>query len=303
MWAVMARAGTFTLCGSVLWATLPLVVHTELQQGATGYGAVLGCFGLGAALSTLLLPRLQPYWPREHLVAVTTVVFAIVLALIGLIRVFSLFCLVMVIGGSTWLMLLTAFSASAQEALPAWVRGRALAAYILTFFGGMAGGSLLWGAVAGWIGIAPTLWLAAGGVLIALAATHRCPLITSSAYDTSPSRHWPMPDIEEEPEYEQGPVWVTLEYRIDPTRCEAFVQAMRQLGRIRRRDGALRWGIFEDAAETGRYVESFMVETWGEYLRQRDRFTVADREIEERAFAYHQGQCPPCITHFIAARC
>jgi hypothetical protein len=167
----------------------------------------------------------------------------------------------------------------------------------------MAGGSLLWGTVAERIGIAATLWIAAGGVLLALAATHRCPLITSSAYDTSPSRHWPMPDIDEEPEYEQGPVLITLEYRIDPAQCEAFVQAVRQLGRIRRRDGALRWGIFGDAAETGRYIESFIVETWGEYLRQRDRFTVADREIEERVFAYHQDQSSPCTTHFIAERC
>jgi MFS family permease len=303
MWSVMARAGTFTLCGSALWAMLPLVVHTELRQDATGYGLVLGCFGLGAAMSTLLLPRLQPHWPREYLVAVTTIVFALALALIGMIRVFGLFCLVMVMGGSAWLILLTSFSASAQEALPAWVRGRALAAYILIFFGGMAGGSLLWGTVAERIGIAATLWIAAGGVLLALAATHRCPLITSSAYDTSPSRHWPMPDIDEEPEYEQGPVLITLEYRIDPAQCEAFVQAVRQLGRIRRRDGALRWGVFGDAAETGRYIESFIVETWGEYLRQRDRFTVADREIEERVFAYHQDQSSPCTTHFIAERC
>jgi hypothetical protein len=234
---------------------------------------------------------------------VTTIVFAIVLALIGLIRVFGLFCLIMMMGGSAWLILLTSFSASAQEALPAWVRGRALAAYILTFFGGMASGSFLWGAVAAQIGIAATLWIAAGGVLIALAATHRCPLITSSTYDTSPSRHWPMPDIDEEPEYEQGPVLVTLEYRIDPAQCEAFRQVMHELGRIRRRDGALRWGIFGDAAETDRYIETFIVETWGEYLRQRDRFTVADREIEERVFAYHQGQSAPCTTHFIAERC
>ena len=303
MWSVMARAGAFTFCGSALWAMLPLVVRTDLQQDATGYGLVLGCFGLGAALSTLILPHLRPYWPREYLVAVATIAFAIVLALMGQLRAFGLFCFVMVIAGSAWLILLTSFSASAQEALPAWVRGRALAAYILVFFGGMAGGSALWGAVADRIGIGTTLWLAAGGVLIALAATHHCPLATSSSYDTSPSRHWPMPDIDEEPAYEQGPVSVMLEYRIEPAQCEAFLHAIRQLGRIRRRDGALRWGVFGDAAETGRYIESFIVETWEEYLRQRDRFTVADRDIEERVFAYHQGPSSPCTTHFIAERC
>ena len=303
MWSVMARAGAFTLCGSALWAMLPLVVREHLEQGATGYGLVLGCFGLGASLSTFVLPRLQPHWPREYLVATATIIFALVLALSGLVKASVLFCLIMLLGGSAWLIVLTSFSASAQAALPSWVRGRALAAYILVFFGGMAGGSALWGAVAERIGIGATLWVAAGGALIALAATHRCPLVTSDAYDTSPSRHWPTPDIEEEPDNEKGPVLVTIDYQIDPDQCEAFFLAIRQLGRIRRRDGALRWGVFADAAATGRYLESFIVETWGEYLRQRDRFTVADRDIEDAVLAYHQGPSSPCATRFIAERC
>jgi hypothetical protein len=77
---------------------------------------------------------------------------------------------------------------------------------------------------------------------------------------------------------------------------------MKELERIRRRDGAIQWGLFEDAGEPGRFVESFLVESWGEHLRQHARVTVADRVFEERANAFHAGPEAPKVTHWLAAR-
>ena len=54
---------------------------------------------------------------------------------------------------------------------------------------------------------------------------------------------------------------------------------MKAVERIRRRDGAIQWGLFEDAANPGRYVESFLVENWAEHLRQHERITVSDRAL------------------------
>ena len=34
-----------------------------------------------------------------------------------------------------------------------------------------------------------------------------------------------------------------------------------------RRDGAYAWGVFEDAADESRMVETFLVESWLEHLR------------------------------------
>ena len=94
---------------------------------------------------------------------------------------------------------------------------------------------------------------------------------------------------------------VTVEYRIDPATAREFALAMQYMRRIRRRDGAIRWGLFEDAASPGRYIETFVVESWAEHLRQHERVTVSDREIEERAFAFHLGDGPPHVTHWIAS--
>ena len=70
---------------------------------------------------------------------------------------------------------------------------------------------------------------------------------------------------------------------------------------IRRRDGAIRWGVFQDAATPGRHLESFLVDSWAEHLRQHERVTLADREIEDRVKRYHRGPEPPRVNHFLAA--
>jgi quinol monooxygenase YgiN len=95
---------------------------------------------------------------------------------------------------------------------------------------------------------------------------------------------------------------VTVEYSIDPQHGREFARAMRAVRRIRRRDGAIRWSLYEDAASPGRYIENFVVESWAEHLRQHERTTVSDREMEEKAWAFHQGEGPPKVTHWIAAR-
>jgi hypothetical protein len=100
---------------------------------------------------------------------------------------------------------------------------------------------------------------------------------------------------------EHGPVLVTVEYLVDTAHAGEFARAMQPMRRIRRRDGAIRWGLFEDAATPGRYIETFVVASWAEHLRQHERVTVSDREAETRAIAFHQGAEPPKVTHWIAS--
>ncbi len=77
---------------------------------------------------------------------------------------------------------------------------------------------------------------------------------------------------------------------------------MRAVRKQRLRDGAYRWGLYNDAAAPSRFVETFVVESWAEHLRQHGRVTVADRDVEEVARAFHVGSQPPVISHLIYAR-
>jgi len=72
---------------------------------------------------------------------------------------------------------------------------------------------------------------------------------------------------------------------------------MERYGRVRRRDGASRWGIFRDVEQSDRYVESFLVTSWAERLRQHERLTRADSAIEQEVRSHAQED--PIVRHLI----
>jgi hypothetical protein len=106
--------------------------------------------------------------------------------------------------------------------------------------------------------------------------------------------------VVDEPDAEEGPVLVTLEYRIDPETSQEFDRAIHELGRIRRRDGASRWGVFRDVADPGRRLETFLVASWSEHMRQHERLTEADHATEDAVRALHLGEGAPVVSHLVA---
>jgi hypothetical protein len=61
----------------------------------------------------------------------------------------------------------------------------------------------------------------------------------------------------------------------------------------------MRWGLFQDTADPSRYFEIFAAESWAEHLRQHERVTIADREIENYVRSFHVGGTPPTTSHLI----
>ena len=294
----LLQAGIFSFFATALLALLPLLARTELGLGSDGYGALLGAFGAGAIIGAAVLSKVRKKISTTQIVRVTTILFALVVLAVAYLRSFPAICGVMIIGGFSWLMILSVFNASIQISVPAWVRGRALSFYLLIFFGGMAGGGALWGMMAEFAGIPDTLLTTSVGLIAGLFLTGGR-LLTTEGTDITPSLHWPEHTMAIMPEPDSGPVLVMLEYRIDPGRGRDFADAMRALGRMRRRDGAMRWGLFQDTADPSRYFEIFATESWAEHLRQHERVTIADREIENYVRSFHVGGTPPTTSHLI----
>jgi hypothetical protein len=145
------------------------------------------------------------------------------------------------------------------------------------------------------------LLLAALGAVIGIPLTWRWKLQMGANVDFSPSMQWPDPVTTHAVEDDRGPVLVTVEYRIDPKNRIAFLHALGQNSRERRRDGAYDWGIYEDPADEGRFIEIFFNDSWLEHLRSHRRVTKADR-ISEQAVRRFQIGDGPKTTHLISAQ-
>src|SRR6266403_562489 len=297
---VMVRTGIFAVCASGLWALVAQQARRGLGLGSFGYGLLLGCIGLGAIIGAWLLPKIRERLSVNGLVAAGTVVFALATLSLAYIHSFGVLAGALAGGGGRWVAVLSSLTVSAQRVTPSWVRARVMAVYLLVFMGGLAAGSAVWGFVAARISVSSALMFAAVGLLIGLVATWRYRLVVDEELSLTPSLHWPEPIVLIDPEASEGPAVTLVEYRIDPKTAEKFLQTMKEMKRIRQRDGAIRWNLLRDTADPERYIETFVTESWADHLRQHERVTAEDREVEQRAEAFHLGPEPPKITHLIA---
>jgi MFS family permease/quinol monooxygenase YgiN len=297
---VLFRSGIFIVCASALWALLAQQARRHLGLGSFGYGLLLGCIGFGAVVGAWLLPKIRARLSMNALVAAGTVGFALATISLAYVHEFAVLAVALAVGGVAWIAVLSSLNVAAQIVTPSWVRARVMAVYLLVFFGGLAGGSAVWGFAAERVGVSTALLFAAVGLFLGLLATWRYRLVGEEDLSLAPSMHWPEPTVMIDARPDEGPAITVMEYRIDPKTADEFLQAMKEMKRIRQRDGAIRWNLSRDTADPERYLETFVTESWAEHLRQHERVTAEDREAEQRALAFHLGPEQPKITHLIA---
>lgn len=298
--AVLVRTSAFILFGSAIWALLPLVVKNELGLGPAAYGVLLGGLGVGALIGAALLPILRRRLSIDVMITGASVVFALVTVGSGLTRSYVLMIVLMLLGGVAWMLIMSSFNVTARIVVPAWVQARSLAIYLLVFQGGTALGSFGWGALAERFGVSAALISAGIGLLTGCAAVFIFPLRGIDSLDVNPTEYWPHPDVSSELDSDNGPAFVTVEYYVEPGQANEFLRAMTDLGRIRRRDGAVQWGLFVDATDHKRYLEEFLVESWLDHLRQHERVTASDRRVQERVRSFHSGPERPRVSHYVS---
>lgn len=297
--ATLVRSAAFFVFASCYWSLLPLIARHELRGGPGLYGMLLTAIGLGAVAGALALPVLRKKISSDHLVVGGTAVTAAIMAALALAPRVEVALVAFLCAGGAWIAVLSSLNVSAQTALPNWVRARGLSVYLMVFFGSMALGSVIWGQTATYTGLQTALLIAAGGAVAAILVTRRWG-VQSGGLDLAPSMHWPAPAVADAIAPDRGPVMITVEYRIDQAQAAAFVARLTELSHSRRRDGAFAWGVFEDAEKPGRYLEYFLVESWAEHLRQHERVTVADRDLQEGVQNFHLGPGKPIVSHFLA---
>ena len=297
---VTLRSGIVMFFASAILALLPTVA-ARANSGALGFGLLLGCFGFGAIGGALLLQQPRKRLSTDAVVSASVAVLGVATAVTGMFRTPATLGPLMLVAGASWITFISLFSAMVQTMAPDWVRARTLAIFLLVFQGGLAAGSAVWGVVGERAGIDAAL-ACAGACCVAIAGLGLLWRLPIPPADVSPWNHWRMPAVAGgvELKLDDGPVLVTVEYFVDAGNASAFMRAMRKYEHVRRRDGAARWGLYRDTEMSDRYVETFVVGSWAEHLRQHARLTQADRALEERVYALARGK--PRTRHLIDAR-
>lgn len=296
---VLARSLIFGAGSSGLMALMPLVAKELLGGGPLVYGLMLGAFGIGAVAGAISAARLRREYSTELIVRVGCVAFAISAAVAAVSTELAVTMAGLLLAGAGWVLSLATFNVAVQLSAPRWVVARALSLYQMAAFGGMAGGSWLWGVVAEGKSIGVSL-LASAAVLLACAALGAWrPLAESKDIDLGPLRQWPEPETAVPVVPRSGPVVITIEYVIPEHDHMKFLEAMSERRRIRRRDGALNWRLLRDLSDPEVWIERYETPTWLDYLRLNNRMTRNDAVVPESLRALHRGPEPPRVRRMI----
>jgi MFS family permease len=296
---VLLRGFAFGFSATAVLALLPIVARQLPNGGPLLYGLLLGCFGVGAIGGAFLGGRAQQRWANETVARAAFVSFAIGAAIVGVATNAAAAAIGMLIGGACWVVALSMFNVTVQLSTPRWVLGRALALYQTATFGGMALGSWIWGLAADGLGTRAALLAAAIALLAGALVGLRLPLPVRADLDVAPLGRWNLPHLALELQGQSGPVAILIEYRIRNEDAQAFLDAMAEQRRVRRRDGARQWELMRDTQNPEQWIESYHVPTWNDYVRHNQRRTKADAGIWERIRALHVGPEPPKVHRMV----
>lgn len=297
---LLLRAVLFIVPGSALWSLLPLVARNRLGLGSGGYGMLLGALGTGAICAAVVLPRIRRWLGGSSLLLVSGGAFGTALLTLALVRTPVVVALVLVPAGAAWMLVLSSVNAAMQLFLPRWVRARGLSIFQIVVAGGQALGALAFGSLAQATDLVTAHLCAAALMVVGTATLWFWPMRDGAGLNREPAAWWPVPILALDPAPEDGPVLVTVSYRLRPDREAAFIAAMAPVRRSRQRSGASQWGLFRDGERPDQLVEVYLVGSWAEHLRQhQDRLTGADEEYERLAVALTEGEAK--VTHLLPA--
>ena len=296
----LIRAFTFTFFVSAVWSLLALVAKRDMHQGAMGYGILNGSLGVGAVIGASLLARIRRKVDADTLLTCTTLYYIATLLVLAFVRAPWIVIPTLVGAGFSWTATMSTLNVSVQLSVPAWVYARALGAYLMTFQGGLALGSIAWGAIAQRSSTTVAMCCSAIGLALTYPLVIRIHILKGKLPDLTPYQFKRTPPNVEDPS--EGPVRISVDYRIPQANYAEFSHRIHQLEAVRLRGGAVRWGIYRDAADAEHLNETFVMESWLDYLRSRERMTAEDQHTRECVWALHAGPDTPHVTHQIWAR-
>jgi MFS family permease len=289
---VLTRTLVTGIIGGSVSALMPLIARDLLHGGAQTYGIMLGAFGIGAVIGALNIGEVRKRLSGEAAIRACTLSMAGAIAAVALSHEPVLTAAALVVAGAVWMLAVALFNIGVQLSAPRWVAGRSLAAFQASIAGGIAVGSWGWGHLTDIAGVETALLVSAGLMLLSplLGIWLRMPPI--GARNEAAKELLADPEVQLQLTGRSGPLVVEIEYRVAQDNARAFHNVMQEVQLSRQRNGAYGWSIARDIADPELWTERYHCPTWLDYLRQRNRATLSERELHQRANAFHLGPEP-----------
>ncbi|ACT60288.1 MFS transporter [Hirschia baltica] len=295
----MVRGAMGGMTNSAILALAPVLVSQRYDGTALSFGFLLGGYGVGAVMGAISGGILREKWTSENVVRLGTVCIFIGLLLLAFAPVYLVSVMGMLLAGSGWVVKHTSLNTTVQLCAPRWVTARALSTYQMATFGAMVVGSWTYGFIAEY-GSLSTAYFVASIILASsaiLALGMKLPIAENLNLD--PIKHWREPVIDIDVQLKNGPIFVELEYVIAIEDQQEFLTEMAQREHIRKRDGARAWSLWQNLEDSSRWIESYSVPTYGEYIRHNNRRTQDDLHNIKNLENLHRGAERPSLKRYL----
>lgn len=286
---VMIRAFATGLAGASTAALMPLIARDWLGGNASVFGLLLGASGVGAVVGAFAVATVRERLKAEHAVSLCAAVTGAMILCISFSRNLALTCVLLLIAGAAYMLLVTLLSVGVQLSTPRWVAARALSWFQSALTGGIAFGAWLWGHITAESGLGTALIVSGVALLLTPLIGFLFPMPRISREDVEAVELANEPEVELQITARSGPIVIEIDYRVDSSRARQFYELMLKVQRARLRNGAYEWSISRDIANPELWTERYHCPTWGDYLRQRTRYTQGDHELQARVNEFHLG--------------
>ena len=293
---VLARNALFALFISAIPALMPVMALRVLHLGASQLGLLFTSQGIGSvAGAVIIIPWLRARYSANVLIVLANALVALVYILMALVREPSVFFLVAGLAGVGWTLSAAELWVAAQRTMPAWLSGRMNATVIMVSQGAMAIGGVIWGSTIATFGPSYSLMTAAALLIVSLALASPLSVDFTGKLDLNPAAlsNSASYKLLYTPRPTDGPVSISVEFRVEEARIHQFLRLMRQVRLIHLRNGAYRWQLSKELTGPGAYRLEITVPSWNEHLLQLGRMTQAEKDIIEKAWSLHQGENLP----------
>jgi MFS family permease len=299
MKVILFRNVLFSAAISAIPALLPIIALRACACSASQLGLIFACVGVGSLGGAMfVLPLLRKRFSANAITSISVAILLVVYLAMAFTQEVPPLMVSTTLAGVAWSLAGAELWVAGQRVMPSWVRGRMNAFLIMLGQGGMALGAILWATGVANVGLDLTFVGAAAMALVVLGLGLRFSInfAVEAHVEEAPLDY--AHELEVLPKHEEGPITITIDYRIAHEDREQFRLLTHEVQAALRRNGAFECRVDESLDQSGIFRLEYQVSTWAEHLRLRRRMTVEETEAYKKAWSLHSGDSEPVVRHF-----